>query len=104
MKREPLVVIDGAHNIQGIKALTENVQKYFKYKNMYLLLGILADKQVHEMVREIAPLAKKVIALTPLSDRAEIAEDLKKEVQIYNPNCIAEESYEKALEMALRRS
>ena len=101
MKREPLVVIDGAHNIQGIKALTQNVRKYFKYKNMYLLLGILADKQVHEMVKEIVPLAKKVIALTPLSDRAEIAEDLKKEVQIYNINCIAEESYEKALEMAL---
>lgn len=104
MNKEPLVVIDGAHNIQGIKALAQNVQKYFKYKNMYLLLGILADKQVHEMVREIAPLAKKVIALTPLSDRAEIAEDLKKEVQIYNVNCIAEESYERALEMALKEA
>lgn len=104
MKREPLVVIDGAHNIQGIKALTQNVQKYFKYKDMYLLLGILADKQVHEMVRQIAPLAKKVIALTPLSDRAEIAEDLKKEIQLYNPNCVAEESYEKALEMVLEEA
>jgi dihydrofolate synthase/folylpolyglutamate synthase len=101
LRREPLIVIDGAHNIQGIKALKENVQKYFKYKNMYLLLGILADKQVHEMVREIVPLAKKVIALTPLSDRAEIAEDLKVEVQRYNINCRAEESYERALDTVL---
>jgi len=101
MEREPLIVIDGAHNIQGIKALKENVQKYFKYKDMYLLLGILADKQVHDMVREIAPLAKKIIALTPLSDRAEIAEDLKKEILLYNTNCVAQESYEKALEMVL---
>ncbi|PRR81935.1 bifunctional folylpolyglutamate synthase/dihydrofolate synthase [Clostridium vincentii] len=101
MMRDPLVVIDGAHNIQGIKALAQNVKKYFKYNNMYLLLGILADKQVHEMVCEITPLAKKVIALTPLSDRAELAEDLKKEVMLYNTNCIAEESYERALEMAL---
>jgi len=104
MSREPLVVIDGAHNIQGIKALKENVRKYFKYKDMYLLLGILADKQVHEMVREIVPLAKQVIALTPLSDRAEIAEDLKKEIMLYNTNCVAQESYEKALEMALKEA
>ncbi|MDD6794273.1 MAG: bifunctional folylpolyglutamate synthase/dihydrofolate synthase, partial [Clostridiaceae bacterium] len=39
MNRKPLVVIDGAHNIQGIQALRRNVEKYFKYKNVYLLLG-----------------------------------------------------------------
>ena len=63
MKKEPMIVIDGAHNIQGIKALRKNVEKYFKYKNIYLLLGILADKQVKEMIEEITPIAKKVYAL-----------------------------------------
>lgn len=101
MKQNPLLVIDGAHNIQGIRSLRANVEKYYKYKNMYLLLGILADKQVEEMVKEITPMAKKVYALTPHSDRAELADDLKEIVDKYNSNCIALESYKEALELAL---
>lgn len=104
MRKDPLLVIDGAHNIQGIRTLNKNVHKYFSYKNIYLLLGILADKQVEEMVREITPEAKKVYALTPHSDRAELSEDLKRVIEEYNPNCISLESYEEALNMALEEA
>lgn len=101
MKNNPLVVIDGAHNIQGIKTLNENVHKYFTYKNIYLLLGILADKQVEDMVKVITPEAKKVYALTPHSNRAELSKDLKKVIDKYNSNCIALDSYEEGLDLAL---
>lgn len=104
LKKEPLVVIDGAHNIQGIKALRYNVENYLKYKNIYLLLGILADKQVNEMIKEIAPIAKKVYALTPHNDRAELSEDLRKEIIKINPNCIAYESYKEAYINALEEA
>lgn len=102
--KKPLVVIDGAHNIDGIRALRKNVEKYFKYNKMYLLLGILADKQVEEMIEEITPLAEKVYALTPHSERAELSEDLKNEILKYNSNTIALESYEEALKLALSES
>lgn len=104
MAKSPLIVIDGAHNIQGIKALRKNVEKYFKYNNIYLLLGILADKQVNEMIEEITPLAKKVYALTPHSDRAELSSDLRNEIIKINPNCTAYESYEDALNNALNEA
>ena len=97
MSQNPLIVIDGAHNIQGITSLNENVKKYFKYKNIYLLLGILADKEVEKMVQVITPSAKKVYALTPHSERAELCEDLKKVILKYNSNCVAIEDYEEAL-------
>lgn len=102
--KKPLVVIDGAHNIDGIRALRKNVEKYFKYNKIYLLLGILADKQVEEMIKEITPLAEKVYALTPHSERAELSEDLKNEILKYNSNTIALESYEEALKLALSES
>lgn len=102
--KKPLIVIDGAHNIDGIRALRKNVEKYFKYNKMYLLLGILADKQVEEMIEEITPLAEKVYALTPHSERAELSEDLKNEILKYNSNTIALESYEEALKLALSES
>ena len=63
MKKSPLLVIDGAHNIQGIIKLKENIEKYFKYKNIYLILGILADKDVEEMIKVITPMAKEVYAV-----------------------------------------
>ncbi|OOM73613.1 folylpolyglutamate synthase/dihydrofolate synthase family protein [Clostridium sp. BL-8] len=104
LRKKPTVIIDGAHNIDGIRALRKNVEKYFKYKKLYLLLGILADKQVKEMVKEITPIAEKVYALTPHSDRAELCEDLKKEILEYNSNTVALENYEEAFESALKEA
>ncbi len=100
MNRNPLVVIDGAHNIEGITSLADTIKDYFEYDNIYLLLGILADKQVSQMIKVITPQAKKVFALTPNSDRAEIAENLKKEIIKVNSNCEAFDSYEDAFKKA----
>lgn len=104
LRKKPTIVIDGAHNIDGIKALRKNIEKYFKYNKIYLLLGILADKQVNEMIEEIAPLAEKIYALTPHSERAELSEDLKNEILKYNSNTIALENYEEAFLLALKEA
>lgn len=101
LNRKPLIAIDGAHNIDGIKSLAYNVKKYFKYKKIILILGILADKQVDEMIEVITPLAEKVYAVTPHSDRAELCEDLKEKILPCNKNVIAVEDYEKAVMYAM---
>jgi len=102
--KKPTIVIDGAHNIDAIKALRKNIEGYFKYKKIYLLLGILADKQVQEMIEVITPIAEKVYALTPHSERAELSEDLKNEILNINPNTIALESYEDAILLVLKEA
>lgn len=101
MNNNPMVVIDGAHNIDGIKSLKDSIDTYFKYNNIILILGILADKEVHNMVKVIAPIAKKVITVTPHSERAKLAHELKDVVSEYNSNCVSIESYEEAYEKAL---
>lgn len=98
---KPLVVIDGAHNIDGIKKLKESLETYLKYNDIVLILGILADKQVEDMIKVIAPIAKKVICVTPHSERAELAEKLKKIVEKYNSNCEAIEDYKSAYEVGI---
>lgn len=98
---KPLVVIDGAHNIDGIKKLKESLETYLKYNDIVLILGILADKQVEDMIKVIAPIAKKVICVTPHSERAELAEKLKKIVEKYNSNCEAIEDYISAYEVGI---
>ena len=102
MSNSPYVVIDGAHNIQGITQLNKNIKKYFEYKDMYLILGILADKDVEDMVKVITPKAKKVFTVTPNSMRAETAEELMNEVKKYNESCEAYNDYKNAFEDALK--
>jgi dihydrofolate synthase/folylpolyglutamate synthase len=102
--KKPTIVIDGAHNIDGIRVLRKNIERYFKYNKIYLLLGILADKQVKEMIEEITPIAEKIYALTPNSERAELSEDLKKEILKCNVNTIALDSYEEAFSLALKQA
>lgn len=104
MGTEPLVVIDGAHNIDGIRKLKENIDIYFKYNKLILILGILADKQVKEMVDVIASSAYRVIAVTPRSERAELAYELKKVIEKVNKNCECYEDYETAYSRALEFS
>lgn len=96
MSENPLVVIDGAHNIDGINRLKQSVEKYFEYKNIVLVLGILADKEVEKMVSVIAGIASKVITVTPHNSRAEISGTLKDVVAKYNTHCESIEDYEAA--------
>lgn len=104
MRDNPLIVIDGAHNIQGITTLKKNIEKYFTYKNLYLILGILADKDIEEMVKVIVPMAQKIYAVTPNSTRAELSEDLRRAVIKYNSNCMSYEDYNNALKEALKEA
>ena len=101
MNKSPLVVIDGAHNIDGIEKLTESIDMYFNYNKIILILGILADKQVEEMIKTIVPKVSRVITVTPHSDRAELSEELKVQVEKYTTNCEAIEDYEEAYKKAL---
>lgn len=100
INQDPLVVIDGAHNIDGIKKLTESIERYFSYEKVVLILGILADKQVKEMIDTIVPKAYKVIAVTPNSERAELASELAEEIKKINSNVQVIENYEQAYKEA----
>ncbi|OFI06116.1 folylpolyglutamate synthase [Clostridium acetireducens DSM 10703] len=101
MNTQPLVVIDGAHNIDGMLSLKESIDLYFKYDKLVLIIGILADKEVENMISIITPMADKVIAVTPNSDRAEISSELNKLIKKFNINSESEEDYENAYKKAL---
>ena len=104
LSQNPYIVIDGAHNVAGIKYLKNNIDEYFKYKNLYLILGILADKEVEKMVEEITPLAKEVYTVTSNSIRAKNSQDLRDIVKNYNENCLAFEDYEEAARYVINKA
>lgn len=96
LESAPLVVIDGAHNRDGIKKLSESIGTYFKYKKIVLILGILADKEVEKMVEVISKKAERIITVTPHSNRAELSKNLEIVVKKYNSNCESMDEYKDA--------
>jgi len=61
LRRKPFIVIDGAHNPAGIRALRKAVSDLFAYRKMILVIGVSKRKAVSEMVEDISPLADIVI-------------------------------------------
>lgn len=70
MSKQPLVLIDGAHNPHGTLALRQALQEYFPGKKVFMVLGILQDKERAEMLAHLLPLAAGVIFAAPSYGRA----------------------------------
>jgi dihydrofolate synthase/folylpolyglutamate synthase len=66
----PLVVVDGAHNVDSAERLARAMGEEFRWRRLTLLLGIARDKDVAGIVRALAPLADEVVAVASHSPRA----------------------------------
>lgn len=64
LNQEPMVVIDGAHNVSAIQALTQLLKDKYAHTQIYIILAILADKQFAEMVDELLTLPNVHLILT----------------------------------------
>lgn len=61
---QPLVILDGAHNLPGMQALVKTIQDDFADCDVYVLVAILADKQYELMLGELASLGNVHITAT----------------------------------------
>lgn len=68
------LVLDGGHNPQGAQALVESLEDALGGMKLAgrvaFVMGAMADKDYHAMLRAIAPLAGRLIAYAPDSPRA----------------------------------
>lgn len=70
------ILIDGAHNPQGVAALSAFVRKHLSTRRRVLLTGVLADKLQPDMLRDLCGLAEDIITVTPDNPRAMSAQEL----------------------------
>ena len=66
----PLVVADGAHNPYSVARLRDSLPLYFDYDKVILILGVSQDKNLTEIVGELAKMAPRVIATSSRHLRA----------------------------------
>lgn len=62
--RRPLVLVDGAHNTDGILALRLALEEMLSGRKLRLILGILRDKAIDDILALIAPLATAELIIT----------------------------------------
>ncbi|SHJ06730.1 bifunctional folylpolyglutamate synthase/dihydrofolate synthase [Parasporobacterium paucivorans] len=104
LKRNPIVIVDGSHNPQGIKATAESIRKYFQGKRIIFLMGIMADKDVDAMLDEIVPLASEFFTVTPDNSRAMPAEKLASLLEKKGANATACISVAQGVDRAIEAS
>ncbi len=71
MSREPLIILDGAHNPHAMRALATEVKTFFPQSDKrQLLFGVLADKEYGAMARTLFSLFSRVTLTSSHSPRA----------------------------------
>jgi dihydrofolate synthase/folylpolyglutamate synthase len=107
VQREPLVLLDAAHNAQKAAALRASLDALTPGRPRVLVLGILADKSSEEMIDVLAPGAQSVVVTQPQvigSKRPERLERLAALVRQYTDQVQAEPDSARAVALGLEQT
>ena len=95
------VLIDGAHNPQGVEALVQYVDTYLADRRRVLLSGVLADKLQKEMLGQMVHIARNIVTVTPDTPRAMPAEEYAAHLNAAGAAATPADSLSTGLKMAL---
>jgi dihydrofolate synthase/folylpolyglutamate synthase len=70
LMRDPLFVVDGAHNADSARRLKEAIEKYFDFSRLILIIGASSDKDIAGIAGELASLSSVAIATRSRHPRA----------------------------------
>jgi dihydrofolate synthase/folylpolyglutamate synthase len=76
VSQRPPILIDCAHNPDAARSLAASIKRLFSDKKIILIAGIMADKDISGILREIAPLASSIILTKAKCERAALPEKL----------------------------
>ena len=99
--KAPLVILDGAHNADGIFQLANSMKTYFKNEKVTLILGVLGDKEYDKMAEYILPHADTVILTEPHSERKLDVFSLARSISDHDGMIYTEKEIEAAFEKAV---
>lgn len=61
INRNPLIIIDGAHNRDSFRKLVKTIRKYLAGKEIEFIFGVSEDKEVGLLLKIIKPIIKHII-------------------------------------------
>lgn len=105
----PDIILDGAHNPDGIRRLRESVNQMFGAVPICYVCGVLADKDYEKEIEILFGRTSNVFTVTPPSPRAMKSTDLKAAIkkrfsQLKVISFDSEDGIEKAMEAAVSQN
>ena len=104
LSKDPLIIIDGSHNLDSIERIEESVKK-FSYNKLILGFSLLKDKDHDHIIRKIENIADKIVLTEIDSDRHTDLKELEAEFKKFSRKEIypiknREEAVEKTISLA----
>lgn len=81
VSEDPTIVLDGAHNVEGMQALKETVVTSFPKKKVKVVFACLKDKSVSKMLDILTSFADEIMFTSFANGRARSAKELYREAQ-----------------------
>lgn len=98
----PFVMVDGAHNADGVATLVESLQEEYPTTKWQVLLGVMGEKNVELMIEHLAPIASGIVTTAVDSKRSMPAVELAAQAAraLEGIPVLASETVEFGLDMA----
>jgi dihydrofolate synthase/folylpolyglutamate synthase len=98
---KPLLMLDGAHNADGVAVLADSLAEEYPTTRWHLVLGVMGDKNVEAMMTSLAPLVEGVVTTAPKSERSVPPSQLAERIRdLVDAPVLVAEDVELALDMA----
>ena len=98
---DPTVIYDGAHNPEGIAAAVRSIKAYFPDKKVYVLSGVMKDKDYNCISADLSTVASRAFTVTPDNPRALDARDYASVLSAHGINAAPFDTLEDGLSSAL---
>ena len=88
VRRDPWMVLDGAHNPDGARALAASLRALFGAQPITFVVGVYADKDARGIFEALGPLATRMILTRAQNERAAAPEALAALVSAATPTTV----------------
>ncbi len=85
VRRSPVLLLDGAHNVDAARCLAQAVSETFRYRRLILVLGMTRGHVAQGVVDTLAPLASHIIFTQPDDPRGRPAAELPESATVSLP-------------------
>ncbi len=110
VSRQPRILIDGAHNPEGMEALSRALKNVYTFDRLNVMMAMMPNKNHEHSLRHILPLVDTLVITEPdfhkkmnADELAAVAARVAAELDL-SPTVIVEPDWRRALELLLGAS
>jgi len=81
LSENPVFLLDGGHNPHGFRAAARTLEELFPQQKVTVMMGVMADKDHGDMIRQLLPMARRFFTVEPNSPRAMTSDALAEEIR-----------------------